>query len=131
MNSQEEKIVVSIVDDDESFSQCIRLMVDGNPGMTCKSQYLNGLDAIDGIPRDQPDVVLMDLQMPGMTGVECIRRLRPIMSDTLFVVLTSHTDDERVFESLEAGASGYLLKRSAPVEILQAILEVLSGGSPM
>jgi DNA-binding NarL/FixJ family response regulator len=73
----------------------------------------------------------MDIQMPGQTGIECIRKLKPQLPDTQFVVLTSYSDDRRVFESLKAGATGYLLKRSAPLEILQAINEVHAGGSPM
>ena len=124
-------IAVSIVDDDEAFSHCIQLLVEGNPGMTCLSRYPDGPAALKGLPKDPPDIVIIDLQMPGLSGVEVIRELRPKMRSTLFVVLTSHSDDERVFESLKAGATGYLLKRSAPVEILSAINEAHSGGSPM
>ena len=131
MNSAPTSIAVSIVDDDEAFSQCIRLLVDGNPGMSCVSHYPDGPAAIAGLPNDRPAVALIDLQIPGQTGIEVIRELRPKMPNTLFVVLTSHSDDERVFESLKAGATGYLLKRSAPVAILSAISEAHSGGSPM
>lgn len=131
MNSQEETITVSIVDDDAAFAQCVRMLVDGNPGMSCLSYYQNGSDAIAKLPEDRPDVVLVDLQMPGISGIECIQQVRSALPQTLFLALTSHSDDEHIFEALKAGATGYLLKRSAPAEILQAILEVRAGGSPM
>ena len=131
MNSQEETITVSIVDDDAVFAQCVRILVDGNPGMSCLSYYQNGSDAIAKLPEDRPDVALVDLQMPGVSGIECIQQVRSALPQTLFLALTSHSDDEHIFKALKAGATGYLLKRSAPAEILQAILEVRAGGSPM
>ncbi len=131
MNSQEETITVSIVDDDAVFAQCVRMLVDGNPGMSCLSYYQNGSDAIAKLPEDRPDVALVDLQMPGVSGIECIQQVRSALPQTLFLALTSHSDDEHIFKALKAGATGYLLKRSAPAEILQAILEVRAGGSPM
>jgi len=131
MNSQEETITVSIVDDDAAFAQCVRMLVDGNPGMSCLSYYQNGSDAIAKLPEDRPDVALVDLQMPDVSGIECIQQVRSALPQTLFLALTSHSDDEHIFKALKAGATGYLLKRSAPAEILQAILEVRAGGSPM
>lgn len=131
MSAQADKIMVSIVDDDEAFAQSAGHLVNGHPGMKCVSFYCDGSIAIKELPKDGPNVVLMDLQMPGTDGIQCIRQLRPILPKTLFLVLTSHNDDEHVFESLKAGATGYLLKRSAPSEILQAIEEVRAGGSPM
>ncbi len=124
-------IRVTITDDDDSFAESLSLLVDGNPGLECVGRYSDGHSAVAGLLNDKPDVALMDIQMPGQTGIECIRELKPKLPKTQFVVLTSYTDDRRVFESLKAGATGYLLKRSAPLEILQAIEQVQSGGSPM
>ena len=124
-------IRVTITDDDPSFSECLALLVNGSPGLECVGRYADGDAAIAGLLDNKPDVALMDIQMPGQTGIECIRELKPRLPKTQFVVLTSYTDDKRVFESLKAGATGYMLKRSAPLEILQAIEQVRSGGSPM
>ncbi len=119
-------IRVTITGDDDSFAESLSLLVDGNPGLECVGRYSDGHSAVAGLLNDKPDVALMDIQMPGQTGIECIRELKPKLPKTQFVVLTSYTDDRRVFESLKAGATGYLLKRSAPLEILQAIEQVQS-----
>lgn len=131
MSAPDDIITVTIVDDDPAFAQCVRMLVDGNPGMTCQNHYQDGAEAINKMPADCPEVALIDLQMPGISGIECIRQLRPVLPHTFFMALTSRSDDEHIFEALKAGATGYLLKRSAPSEILEAILEVRSGGSPM
>lgn len=124
-------VQVSIVDDDTAFAESLTLLINGNPRLQCIGRYIDGNSAVAGILNDKPDVALMDIQMPGKTGIECIYQLKPKLPKTQFIVLTSYTDDRRIFESLKAGATGYLLKRSAPLEILQAIEEVQSGGSPM
>ena len=131
MESSLVPVRVTITDDDASFADSLALLVNGSPGMECVGRYADGDSAATGLLADKPDVALMDIQMPGKTGIECIRELKPRLSKTQFVVLTSYTDDRRVFESLKAGATGYMLKRSAPLEILQAIEQVRSGGSPM
>ncbi len=131
MSDLPDTITVSIVDDDEAFVQSVRHLVNGHSGMKCLSFFYDGSIAIKELPNNGPDVVLVDLQMRGTDGIQCIRKLRPVLPNTLFLVLTSHNDDEHVFESLKAGATGYLLKRSAPSEVLQAIVEVTEGGSPM
>ncbi len=131
MEASAQSVRVTITDDDSSFSESLALLVDGSPGFQCVGRFSDGEAALAGLPDCKPDVALMDIQMPGRNGIECIRELKPKLPLTQFVVLTSYTDDKRVFESLKAGATGYLLKRSAPVEILQAIAEVQSGGSPM
>jgi len=110
MNQKPNDICVSIVDDDEKLSRTLSVLISGNPGMNLVSVYSNPEEAVARLPKDGPDVVIMDLQMPGMTGIQAIAKLKPFMQDTQFLVLTSHCDDEQVFDSLMAGATGYLLK---------------------
>ena len=100
-------------------------------GFECVSHYGNAEDAIEGLPKDRPNVVLMDINLPGMNGVECVRKLKQSLPETQVIMLTAYEDTENIFASLAVGASGYLLKRSSSAEILQAIKDVLKGGSPM
>lgn len=127
----DEEIRISVVDDDSAFNESTALLVNGSVGLSCVSQYFDGRAAIAGLPGDCPDVVLLDLQMPMASGIECLRELKPKLSETQFLILTTHSDDQQVFEALQAGAMGYLLKRSKPIELLEAIREIHEGGSPM
>ncbi len=95
------------------------------------SNYGSAEAALAGLPNDRPDVVLMDINLPGINGVECVRRLKQVLPDTLAVMLTAYEDTENIFNALAAGASGYLLKRAPRAELLEAIREVRGGGSPM
>ncbi len=131
MSERVTEIAVSIVDDDESFATTVGALIDGDPGMRTVSRYSNGSQAVIHLPNDRPSVVIMDLQMPKMSGIEAITIIKPLLPETQFLVLTSHSDDEQVFDSLAAGATGYLLKRSTPAEILQSIGDIHAGGSPM
>jgi DNA-binding NarL/FixJ family response regulator len=88
-------------------------------------------DALKTLPQLKPDVVLMDINLPGMNGVECVRELKRILPDTQIVMLTVYEDTDNIFNALAAGATGYLLKRSTKKEILESIQEVYNGGSPM
>src|SRR5438128_6822861 len=97
----------------------------------CLSQYPDAESAVEALPRDRPDVVLMDINLPGMNGVECVRRLKQLAPETLVVMLTVYEDTENIFNALAAGASGYLLKRTTSAELLEAIIDVQKGGSPM
>jgi DNA-binding NarL/FixJ family response regulator len=93
--------------------------------------YRTGEEALEGIPDDEPDVVLMDINLPGMDGVECVRRLRVNLPQVKYLMLTVYSESEKIFDSLLAGASGYLLKRTNTAELLDAIQQVRSGGAPM
>jgi DNA-binding NarL/FixJ family response regulator len=93
--------------------------------------YLDAEAALEEIPYRQPDVVLMDIQLPGMSGIECIRQIKSINPKIQFMMMTVYEDAENIFKSLEAGASGYLLKNTSPKKILEAIIELKEGGSPM
>lgn len=122
---------VGIVEDDAGTRQSMALLIGGTPGFQCVGAHPDAESALAELPSSRPDVVLMDIQLPRLSGLECVRRLKLRMPEVQFLMLTVFEDDERVFDALAAGATGYLLKRTTPVEILEAIAEVHRGGSPM
>jgi len=124
-------ISVTIVDDEKELRESIKTFVDGSPGFRCVSSYSNAAAALAGLPKDDSDVVLMDINMVGMDGIECVERLKTTMPEIQIVMLTVYEDTDKIFKALSAGASGYLLKRSSPARLLEAIKEVHAGGSPM
>lgn len=124
-------IKVSLVEDSDQLRGTLARVVNRADGFECISQYGNAEDALEGLPKDKPDVVLMDINLPGINGVECVRKLKQSLPSVLVVMLTAYEDTENIFNSLAAGASGYLLKRSSSAEILAAIQDVTKGGSPM
>ena len=124
-------ISVSIVDDETSLRQSIATFIDGSPGFRCVSAYGNAEAALRGLPADRPDVVLMDIHMAGMNGIECVQRLKALRPELQILMLTVYEDTDQIFKALAAGASGYLLKRVPPSKLLEAIGEVQAGGSPM
>src|SRR6266581_1626556 len=103
-------ISVSIVDDEKELRQSIATFINGSPGFRCVSTYGNGESALQGLPEDKPDVVLMDINLGQMNGIECVRQLKVLVPDMLIVMLTIYEDTDQIFEALSAGASGYLLK---------------------
>jgi DNA-binding NarL/FixJ family response regulator len=124
-------ITVSIVEDNEQLRGTLARVINRAEGFRCLSQYPDAEAAVEALPRDRPDVVLMDINLPGMNGVECVRRLKQLAPDSLVIMLTVYEDTENIFNALAAGASGYLLKRTPRAELLDAIREVHRGGSPM
>jgi DNA-binding NarL/FixJ family response regulator len=124
-------ISVSIVDDEKGLRDSIATFVNGSPGFRCLSAYPSAEAALQGLPAERPDVVLMDINMAGMSGIECVEKLRAVAPATQIVILTVYEDTDKIFKALSAGASGYLLKRLTPAKLLQAIREVHAGGSPM
>lgn len=124
-------INVSIVEDSEKFRGTLARVLDRSAGFRCVSHYPAAEDALKALPEDKPDVVLMDINLPGMNGVECVRRLKQILPQTQVVMLTVYEDTENIFNALAAGAAGYLLKRTSRNELLEALREVHRGGSPM
>lgn len=124
-------ITVSIVDDEKDLRQSIATFVNGSPGFKCISSYANAQEALEHLPTERPDVVLMDIHMKGMNGIECVERLKAIVPEIQIVMLTVYEDTDQIFKALSVGASGYLLKRLSPTKLLQAIREVHAGGSPM
>jgi len=124
-------ITVSIVDDESQLRQSIVTFINGSPGFRCLSAYGSAEAALQGLVNEQPDVVLMDIHMAGMNGIECVERLKERLPEIQIVMLTVYEDTEKIFQALAAGASGYLLKRLNPDKLLEAIREVHEGGSPM
>lgn len=125
------QIKVAIVDDDEGIRASLAALIRRSPSFKLTGDYADGETAIKEIPRHPPDVVLMDINMPGMKGFECVRQLKTAMPQVQFLMLTVYEDSDSLFSSLKAGASGYLLKRTASSRLLEAIRDVHSGGSPM
>jgi DNA-binding NarL/FixJ family response regulator len=124
-------ITVSIVDDDPEVRDSIAQFLKTSSGFRCLGHYGSAGQAMAGISAERPDVVLMDINMPGVGGIECTRQLKAALPDLHILMLTVYEDTDRIFRALAAGASGYLLKRVAPRKLLEAIREVHSGGSPM
>ncbi|HEX4265470.1 MAG TPA: response regulator transcription factor [Verrucomicrobiae bacterium] len=124
-------IRVSIVDDEVDLRENIAGFVDAAKGFKCVSVHSSAEEALAHLPKEKPDVVLMDINLGGMSGIDCVLRLKPLMRDTQVVMLTVFEDTEKIFSALAAGASGYLLKRMPPEKLLEAIREVHEGGSPM
>jgi DNA-binding NarL/FixJ family response regulator len=124
-------ISVSIVEDNDKLRGTLARVLNRADGFRCVSQYPSAEDALKDLPNVKPDVVLMDINLPGMNGVECVRQLRPLLPQTQVMMLTVYEDTENIFNALAAGASGYMLKRTSSKELLEAIQEVQRGGSPM
>ena len=124
-------IKIAIVEDHEEFRSKLTELLGEAPELNLLGAFKDGPAALKGIPPLKPDVVVMDIQLPGVDGVECVRELKAAMPATNFLMLTAYEDSDRLFESLKAGAGGYLLKRTSSVRLLQAIQELHAGGSPM
>ena len=124
-------ITVSIVEDSDKLRETLVRVLNRADGFRCASNYANAEDALKDLQQAKPDVVLMDINLPGMNGVECVRQLKKIAPEIQVMMLTVYEDTENIFDALAAGASGYMLKRTAGRELLEAIGEVKRGGSPM
>jgi DNA-binding NarL/FixJ family response regulator len=124
-------IKVSIVEDDEWIRGNLASQISRTPGFTCTGCYADGEEAISQIPKNVPNVVLMDINLPKMNGIECVRRLKPLVPSVQILMLTVYEDSDKIFDSLLAGASGYLLKRTPQSQIIEAITDVYRGNSPM
>jgi DNA-binding NarL/FixJ family response regulator len=124
-------ITVSIVEDDSQAREGFARLVDASGDCRCISRHGSAEQAIAELPKIVPEVVLMDINLPGMNGVSGVQRLKELLPATQFVMLTVYEDSDLIFSALKAGATGYLLKRSAPTDLIAAIREVHGGGSPM
>ena len=124
-------ITISIVDDDDEIRESLVVLLNQEKDFRCVGQYSSAEAALCGVPADRPDVLLMDINLPNMSGIECVQKLKTTLPDLLVVMLTVYEDTERIFQSLAAGATGYLLKRTSSVELRQAVRQVFDGGSPM
>jgi|SRR5579884_600473 len=125
------QIKVSIVDDDEGIRTGLAALIRRASNLRLVGDYEDAETALQEIPRKPPNVVLMDINLPGINGVECVRQLKATLPMVQFLMLTVYEDSDSLFNSFKAGARGYLLKRTAPVRLLDAIRDVHEGGSPM
>ena len=126
-----QEIKIGIVEDNRDLRETLQQMVENAPGLRFVCAFSNAEDAIRGLPKNAADVVLMDIHLPFRSGIECTRRIKDLCPGLQVLILTVYEDSESIFDALKAGASGYLLKRSSPAEILAAIADVHLGGAPM
>jgi DNA-binding NarL/FixJ family response regulator len=124
-------ITVCIVDDNKDIRSALEQIIYMSEGYKMLGSFPSAEDAIEKIPSLKPQVVLMDINLGGMSGIECVRRLKPVNQDILYMMCTVYEEDEKIFEALRAGASGYILKKTAPGKLLDAIKELSEGGAPM
>jgi DNA-binding NarL/FixJ family response regulator len=123
--------IVAIVEDDAGIRENLQALLNGSTGYRCVCVCGSGERALVDIPHHRPDVVLMDINLPKMSGIECVARLKAKMPDLLVVMLTVYDDGDSIFRALKAGASGYLVKRFASDKLLEAIEDACNGGAPM
>jgi DNA-binding NarL/FixJ family response regulator len=124
-------VKVAIVEDDKEIREGLAVLINGSEGFQCVAAYSSAEDALSDLLKKKPDVVLMDINLPHMSGIECTRKLKELRPDLSIMVLTVYDDDESIFESLKAGARGYILKKTPPAKLLESILELYNGGSPI
>jgi DNA-binding NarL/FixJ family response regulator len=124
-------ISVSIIEDDPSVRKILASWVSDARGFRCAGVHANAARALAQLPSEKPDVVLVDINLPDQSGIECVWQLKPLLPRTQFLMLTMYEDAEHIFKALEAGATGYLLKRNSRDEVLVAVRQVHEGGSPM
>jgi DNA-binding NarL/FixJ family response regulator len=122
---------VAIVEDDSGLRDRLQNILESAPGVCCVGTYGSAEKALEGMVAVQPDVILMDINLPGMSGIECVSRLRNDLSAAHVIMLTVYEDSERIFQALQAGADGYLVKSSPTDVLLRAIEDVHQGGAPM
>lgn len=127
----DQTLVVSIVEDDEDIRSNLVRLISKSSGFRLAGEYASAEEALKEIPAAVPQVLLMDINLPGMDGIECVRRLKSDFPQLQIVMLTVYEDGDQIFQSLRAGASGYLLKRTPRNKILESLRDVCSGGSPM
>lgn len=124
-------ISVCIVEDNNDIRQALEQIIMMADGYQFSGSFISAESAIIGIPKIKPNVVLMDINLGGMSGIDCVRELKPRFPDILFMMCTVYEEDEKIFEALAAGANGYILKKTAPAKLLEAIRELAEGGAPM
>jgi DNA-binding NarL/FixJ family response regulator len=124
-------ITVAIVEDDVPAREILAGWIRNTEDFRCVDEFDDAETALAKLPHEKPSVVLFDINLPGMNGIECVRKLKPILPDTQFVMVTVYEDANHIFNALSAGASGYLLKQTRRTELIDALKDVHAGGSPM
>ena len=124
-------VKVSIVEDNDRVRESLASLIEGARGFRCVGAHRSAEAALKLVPEEKPNVVLMDIHLPRLCGIDCVRKLKAIEPHLLVLMLTAYEDDDLIFQALKAGANGYLVKQTPPSEILAAIEEVHEGGAPM
>lgn len=124
-------IAISIIEDDAGTREQLAELLNDTPALRCIGAYASGEEGLRKIPAEKPDVALVDIHLPGMNGIMCVAGLKARLPDLSVLMLTRHEDSDLVFDALRAGASGYLLKKMIPTELIPAIEQVQAGGAPM
>lgn len=124
-------IKIAIVEDNEEIRQGLSVLINGSPGFVCVTTCADAEEALQNLPKSPPDVVLMDIRLPKMSGIECVARLKSLLPELQIMMLTMYEEEDLIFKSLAAGATGYILKKTPPAELLEAIRNLYDGGSPM
>src|SRR6266702_1307947 len=124
-------IAISIVEDQSEVRESLVAGLDNEPGMRCVGAHASGEEGLQQIPKENPDIVLMDINLPGMNGIQCVARLKKRLPNIQILMLTTYDDGDLIFDSLRAGANGYLLKNIPQEELVQAVQQVHAGGAPM
>jgi DNA-binding NarL/FixJ family response regulator len=124
-------IRICMVEDDKRLQSLMAGWLRQEPGLELVNIYPDAESALKGIPKDRPDVVLMDINLPGQNGIECVGQLKPLLATTQFAMITVYEDEDKILQALKVGATGYLLKQTPRAEIIAAIRELYRGGSPM
>jgi DNA-binding NarL/FixJ family response regulator len=122
---------IAIVEDSLKIRSTLTQLIGGAPGFACVCACDSGEEALKQVPKHTPDIVIMDIQLPDLSGIECTARLKRMLPETQVMIFTVYEDNDQIFQALKAGASGYLLKRTTPTEILEALTEIKGGGAPM
>ena len=125
------KISVAIIEDQKEIRESFCILINESQDIECMQAFSNAEEALNIIPKIKPNVVLVDIHLPGMTGIECIALLKDKCPNTQFLICTVFEDNENIFNALKAGANGYILKNTAPAKLLESIREVNAGGSPI
>jgi DNA-binding NarL/FixJ family response regulator len=126
-----DSIGICVVEDDAGFRSGLERLLGRTRDFRCLGSFTTGEAGLQKIPEIKPDVVIMDLNLPGMNGVECVRKLKALLPPVQIVMLTVYEDPDQIYDALSAGAMGYLLKQTPPAELLDAIRDVHAGGAPM
>lgn len=130
--SQNDSVIkVAIIEDQRNIRDCLSFLVSGTEGFSCTGSYRTMEEALDKIPRAMPDIVLSDIGLPGMDGIKGVRILKERYPGLVILMLSVYNDDERIFDAICAGATGYLLKKTQPARLIESIKEAVQGGAPM
>jgi DNA-binding NarL/FixJ family response regulator len=126
-----ETIRVAVIEDQKQTREMLSVLINGREGYICVGEFENAEDAIAAVPAIRPDIVLVDIHLPGSSGIECVRTLKEQLAHVQFIMCTSLEDNDSIFKALQAGATGYLTKSTPPSKILEAVNDAYNGGSPM